>query len=96
MGNAVARSQVAWLRAEVRQYRRDNSLTLEEMARRMECSRRTVVNIESGTAGLAPKTVRAWLRLREGAPTAETADGPAPTTPSVESVPAENSEGESK
>ena len=42
-----------------------------EMARRLGLSLRTVVNIERGTAGLAPRTVRAWLALR-GTPAADT------------------------
>jgi len=66
VGNAVARSSVDWLRAEVRQYRRDNALSRAEMARRLGLSLRTVVNIETGTVGLAPRTVRAWLALRSG------------------------------
>ncbi len=85
MGNAVVRSSVDWLRSEVRQYRRDNALSRAEMAERLGLSLRTVVNIERGTAGLAPRTVRAWLRVRGTVPTGtQTAESATPETHRVE------------
>jgi DNA-binding XRE family transcriptional regulator len=53
------------LAREVAAYRAAHGLSRAEMGRVMGVSLRTVVNMETGTRGLAPRTIRAWGRLRE-------------------------------
>ena len=66
MGNAVAYTPAdrAAVAREVREYRVAHGLSRAEMAGLLGVSLRTVVALETGTAGLAPRTVRAWGRLR--------------------------------